>query len=399
MCTGGVTQLGVLNSVNTLTMTCARVTTNILAEQPVGTPNPALYEIEVRQTTNVDTENMATGVLAGLNTYYDYTVDFKVDGETVPELSGEMKHTGTPDPAAFPLSMIDLRLFSFTNNVYPDGATPGPTNEVFVPGAPQDIELNRAKGGNFIEFLLIDGSDTYEVTTEAEPLDIVGGTRSCFPKAATALSTGNAAVNCAFYAGDADGAFDFRFFISALPAASSTGMSSFDIDIASNGVVIPGGPVLAANSEESAVFLTLLMRADSGDGPIATSVLTPAFLLKVSFTSNTEDVTVDATGGGAGGCVHSNAFAGTGAQNYNVLIYCADYNVGDYVFTAGVATTAITGATFEFFYQGVLQSNLSGTGDIPVIGTPRTITFTAPATEGDPLELTGANTEFVNPPF
>ena len=79
-----------------------------------------------------------------------------------------------------------------------------------------------------------------------------------------------------------------------------------------------------------------------------------------------------------------------------MLIYCPEQVSGVLTFTATVANAPLTGATFEFFYQGVLQSDLSGTGTIPT-GGQATFAFTAPATEGDSLTTTSVTGTTLTP--
>ena len=351
--------------------------------------SPAVYRIEVQQVSNIDTANAATGVLAGLNLLYDYTVDFKVDGETVPELSGEMKTFETIFSPTVTTS--EIRSFWFTNNVYPDGATPGATNEVFVPGAPQDTQLNPAKGGNFLEFVLDnDGGDTYQITPLEEPLSITGVSGPCGTVPNVAL-TSDMPFSCAYYADNVAGAFEYRFFFSA----TSNGMTgneqldAFDVDIASNGVVIPGGPEVPPMSGRTALFTTFLIRADSGDGPVIVTEETPPVVIEITFTAAAGATVMLADASVAAAvCAKSNDIGTLAAPlTATVILSCREYFAGSHEFTF---TAAATDVTYTTYYLGSVVPALSGT--VANVGTSIHILFSTPVTPGDALTITSGVT-------
>ena len=337
------------------------ITTGTLTCRYIDATAPNIYDITLSQSV---------GMLP-------YTVDFKVDGVTVPELSGEMD----PGPAAndIPLGLtIGTRFFRFTNDAMRNTVA--------------DKELEPARVDVFLGFeLLADPvpADDFSLTTISTlPNDISGTPVVCgFENGGSNLSAER--FVCPAYGDENQGAAEYRFFLSAKrPANAVDPLSPFHINLLSNGVEIPGGPFYTG-TQDTAFFKTFLIRSDSSDGPVILYDDDPPFVLKITFEApNPETDVVTTIAGatpGAANCDSSNDFRGTAGMTYNVIISCRDYAAGDYTFTVDTDTTPITGAVYELFYDGVLQTALSGTGDIPLAAGTQTFTFTAPATRGDPL--------------
>ena len=308
--------------------------------------------------------------------FFPYTVDFMVDGVTVPELSGEMQ----PVAAAVAVDVAEgSRNFRFTND--------NMRNTV------ADTELAPVRRDMFLAFDLVTPAnpvDQFALTTVGDlPLDITRIARVVCDDEANGMMFPDVRFVCPTFGDDEIGSAEYRFYLAVKATAAATAaLADFHLDISSNGVVIPGGPVYIGG-QDSAFLKTFLFRADSGDGPVILYDDDPPFLLKVTFEAPNPATDVVTTIAGAtpaaANCDSSNDFRGTAGMTYNVIISCRDYVAGDYTFTVDTDTTAITGAVYEFFYDGVLQTALSGTGDIPLAAGTQTFTFTAPATRGDAL--------------
>ena len=335
---------------------------------------PTVYDIQVEQEANS----------AGLDSLFSYTVDFQVDGNTVPELSGEMQ----PVVGSSGVNVLSgQRNFRFTNSGMRNIAV--------------DTELDPARSDMFLAFELVTPAspvDQFALTTAGDlPLDITGAARIVCAAEENAMAFPDTRFGCPIYGDENKGVAEYRFYLAVKrPNQSTSPLSSFDINLLSNGVEIPGGPVYTG-TQDSAFFQTFLIRSDSSDGPIILLDDSPPFVLKVTFEATGDFVALAATPPAGGFCDTSNTFTGTTGMTYNVIISCRDYVAGDYQFNVGTPG-AISGAVYDFFYDGVLQTALSGTGDIPSTGG-RSFRFTAPATRGDALTMNGAGDPFVNPAF
>lgn len=334
---------GVANTVNTATIVCTPA-------NAATTP----YTVTIGQSAPVD-----------------YTVDFKVDGTTVPELSGTM-------------SAVASRDFQFTNEF--DGVN------VVRPSTPTDTQLNPAKGGDFLSFALTvpTTGDTYALEALEQPTGIAASPVSC----PTGSSDLTAAFVCPFYADNVDGAFEYRLFFSATAAdAALFELLEFDLDISSNGVILPGGPQIAAGSGETALFTTFLIRADSGDGPVTITTETPPVEFKVTFTTAATVAVVEntiAVGVPAGAnCVSTptTTATATAGQERTVIFSCRDYAMGTFDFTFG--HVGATDITYTTSYLGNAIPGLSGT---LAAADSVQVVFDTPATEGDPLTNDSVNT-------
>ena len=313
---------------------------------------------------------------------FPYTVDFKVDGVTIPGLSGTMQ------PVEAPLFDADdgTRFFRFRNDGM-QGTIPTAT------------ELEPAKGGDFLSFVMpISGTnDLYEITPLAQPTALDGSTVNTCGDTDVAIALPAGPAKCEFYANDNAGAPEYRFYFTAKgDETTSATLEPFRLNVLSNGIVIPGGPVvIPQHPTDNFLAKTFLIRADSGDGPIIMYEDNPPFVLKITYTAG-DAMTLTTPTVAPGGFCDSLGSLGDAAAARTVMTSCRDYAAGDYDFQVAFATGPI-GAVFEFFYDGVLQPDLSGTTTSVVM--TRNIRFAAPATRGDPLTMNGAGDPFVDPAF
>ena len=360
MCTlSGGAPLGTLTapvqgSTNTFTFT-------VVCDAVAATAND--YDITVAQVVN--TAARGGGLPDGLNRLFPYTVDFKVDGATVPELSGTM-------------SAVSPRNFRFTNDSV--------GGEVVRPSVPADTELNPAKGGNFLEFSLVAGGDTYEVTTLTQPLPIIGSTGPCTPATATPLTLAPA-VTCPFFADDANGDSLYEFLFNIQGAGP---LGAFDIEISSNGVVIPGGPQSAALTTTNELFQVVAYRATSADGPLVRVPRNAAFELIATWTGDaTTSVQLAVSPPADANCLSTLGFICPNNEECTTSLFCA--TVPSTPTSIGVVAQAGTlSVTYEFFYNGVPFADLSTVST----GT-KSFNFITPASFGAPPTQNGA-TPFVS---
>ena len=174
-----------------------------------------------------------------------YTVDFKVDGVTIPELSGEMQPVDAPLFTATDLT----RNFRFTNN--------NMRNTVVIK------ELDPAPSGDFLRIAVSSDAtdDQFTFAIIRQPGNI-GGTDSC-----TAPATGAAglSLDCDFFAvGDFSmAAYEFTLDVAA---GGTAGFDEYTITTTFNGVQVAQQTVEA--SATAPPTQTFKFRVDSPSGPL-----------------------------------------------------------------------------------------------------------------------------------
>ena len=307
--------------------------------------------------------NSATGPPAGLNRLFEYTVDFKVDGETVPELSGKMQ----PVQSTLFSGTTGRRIFRFTNDNMRLTVT--------------DTELEPAKGGDFLQFVRISPGNaaTANLVRVDQPDGLVTGDNDICGATGTTQNLLTADVSCPYYADNAAGAPEYNFFLQ-IDAGANTALGAFHINILSNGVEIPGGPNFPGSMFTNSLFQNLVFRADSADGPVIQYVSPAVFELKATWRTVGPQVTLALTAATNLDCVASPAFTSTAVGSNTVSIFCRTYAAGTFMFTSNVGGTGGT-IDYEFLYLGVREPLLS----LSSAAASLRFDFTAVGTEGTPL--------------
>ena len=343
-----VTQTALNPSTKTIVVVCTYDNTAVAA-----TP----YVIQVVQAQN------AAGAPPLSLGFVPYTVDFKVDGDTVPELSGTMSVVDGP----FFLGTANTRTFRFTNE--------GGRSVV-------DTELEPEKGGDYLDFILTEvgggTTDTYEITPLAQPTDITTMRADVCGAIDTPITLPAGPAFCPLYADNVDGAFEYRFTLEASAAVEE--LIGFDLDIASNGVVIPGGPEVTPMSGSNLFVATFMIRGDGPDTAPTVVLETPPLLIEFTFTTAAAAVSLNEIAPPTGAnCAVSQGYNPAEGLRRTVIVSCRDYAAGMYDYTFGNA--GATDVTYTTSVLGTVVPSLSGT--VATLTTSIQIQLTTPATPGD----------------
>ena len=327
----------------------------------------APYDIQVNQNS-------------GQTTFFPpvYVVDFKVDGETVPELSGLMNMNLDYTPG----SIVDgQRNFRFTN-----------LNER---NSVADTELAPSREDTFLYFSLgdfpVNMVDTFTISTLGTlPVGIDGATPvECGPRFGGTFP-GEQFV-CPTYGNENVGTPEYSFFITADAPNADTALSPFQIHVLNDIEEIPGGPDFGGNPGINSLYLILTFRADTSDGPIILYP-TPAMLeLKATWTGTAamEQVTISFGTDPGAGCVASQAFACPDGQECVVSVFCPTFFSADYAFDSSVTGSGLI--TYEFSYNGVPVPELSITSAAATVD----FAFAVPASADLPITQNGAMDPFI----
>ena len=302
----------------------------------------------------------------GSGNRFPYTVDFKVDGETVPELSGLMQPVEAPLFGGTP----GERTFRFTNE--------GDRAAVVT-------ELEPTFNGNFLTFEVTSTGDTTDLTILQEPRQI-DDTPACVDNTNTAMTTSSISCNSFKTPG---GMYLFSMIVNDENAAGLDGdvivTTTADGTVVTPGFGIPMGTMIPDPTARLYQF-----RADTID-PVIPSEVEYTFFFQGRFTANGETLELQLTSIPAtANCVAGGQVTGTTVQTA-AFIYCTNCVPGNYVFTAVLSNNGV-GPIYDFFFNGVINPLLSNGGTPGA--TARTFSFTVPDVKGDPLTGVG-----VLPPF
>ena len=350
-------------AVTTMNLRCSFVRT--------GTTPSEKYSIRVRQTD--------TG-----SGRFDYSVDFKVDGETVPQFSGVMKAV---EGSAFPESTAGDRAFRFRND---DG------NGNFA-GEVTFTQITPPPNGALLYLLVSGGANALVHLTVLKSPTTIHGFSSCrtSPNPNTAVTPDTMPfIRCTPYPVANTGETQYLFVAEITDNGSAT-TDAITVTTAVDGTVVTpgfGNPAQTANFPPFVQFYQF--RIDSLDGPVVSSPGDIPFFFKAETTSTDALELVLTTVPAGAGCVSGGPVTSDGTNPITAFIYCENYVAGDYVFTATLAGGTAQ-PIYDFFYDNALVSDLSDDATL-AFAASRAFTFTAPAARGDPLTMTGG-AAFINP--
>lgn len=223
--------------INVLTVTC-----------PFADATTTAYDIQMVQG-------------AGASTVVPpYTVDFKVDGVTIPELSGEMQPVVANDLTGV---TVNQRNFRFTNDN--------------MQGTPPVVtELFPAPSGGFLEIVVTPTGtgDGYALAIVREPANI-GGTGCAVTTVAgtpgpATPATDTQTLGCAFYGVGVTDMAGYEFTLTVTDAGSDTILDGYTVTTRFNGVQVSERVVdmAAAGVATFPITETIKYRIDSPTGPL-----------------------------------------------------------------------------------------------------------------------------------